>query len=166
LLTAWELGHHGVPHTVIVDNAGGYLMQHGHVDLCIVGSDGTTAGGDVCNKIGTYLKALAARENQVPFYVALPLSSIDWTIDDGIERIPIESRSPEEVAIISGRTKEGEVCEVRLIPEGSAALNYAFDVTPRHLVTALITEYGGFRTIPEEMAKLRQKAEQADKRLQ
>jgi methylthioribose-1-phosphate isomerase len=163
-LTAWELGHHGVSHTVIVDNAGGYLMQQGQVDLCIVGSDRTTAGGDVCNKIGTYLKALAARENAVPFYVALPLSTIDWTIDDGIKSIPIESRSPEEVANISGRTKEGEVCEVRLTPAGSAALNYAFDVTPRHLVTALITEHGAFRTSPEEMAKLRQKAEQADKR--
>ena len=164
-LTAWELGHHGVSHTVIVDNAGGYLMQHGQVDLCIVGSDRTTAGGDVCNKIGTYLKALAAREHRVPFYVALPLSTIDWTIDDGIKSIPIESRSPEEVANISGRTKEGEICEVRLTPEGSAALNYAFDVTPRHLVTALITEYGAYRTSPEEMAKLRQKAEQTDKRL-
>jgi methylthioribose-1-phosphate isomerase len=161
-LTAWELGHHGVPHTVIVDNAGGYLMQQGYVDLCVVGSDRTTASGDVCNKIGTYLKALAARENQVPFYVALPLSTIDWTIDDGIKNIPIENRSPNEVANISGRTKEGAVCEVRLTPEGSAALNYAFDVTPRHLVTALITEYGVFRTIPAEMAKLRQKAEQAD----
>ena len=159
-LTAWELGHHGVPHTVIVDNAGGHLMQHGYVDLCIVGSDRTTAGGDVCNKIGTYLKALAARENQVPFYVALPLSTIDWTIDDGIKSIPIENRSPGEVANISGRTKGGEVCEVRLMPEGSAALNYAFDVTPRYLVSALITEHGAFRTIPEEMAKLRQQAEQ------
>src|SRR6516165_2658826 len=160
-LTAWELGHHGVPHTVIVDNAGGHLMQHGYVDLCIVGSDRTTASGDVCNKIGTYLKALAARENQVPFYVALPFSTIDWTIDDGIKSIPIENRSPEEVANISGRTKGGDVCNVRLTPEGSAAVNYAFDVTPRHLVTALITEYGTFRTVPEEMAKLRQKAEQA-----
>jgi methylthioribose-1-phosphate isomerase len=160
-LTAWELGHHGVPHTVIVDNAGGYLMQQGHVDLCIVGSDRTTAGGDVCNKIGTYLKALAARENQVPFYVALPLSTIDWTIDDGIKSIPIENRSPEEVTNISGLAKGGEVCEIRLTPKGSAALNYAFDVTPRHLVTALITEYGAFRTIPEDMAKLRQKAERA-----
>jgi methylthioribose-1-phosphate isomerase len=157
-LTAWELGHHGVPHTVIVDNAGGYLMQQGCVDLCIVGSDRTTATGDVCNKIGTYLKALAARENQVPFYVALPLSTIDWTIDNGIKSIPIESRSAEEVANISGRTKQGEICEVRLMPEGSAALNYAFDVTPRHLVTGLITEYGVFRTVPEDMAKLRQKA--------
>jgi len=160
-LTAWELGHHGVPHTVIVDNAGGHLMQHGYVDLCIVGSDRTTAGGDVCNKIGTYLKALAARENQVPFYVALPLSTIDWTIDDGIKSIPIENRSPAEVASISGRTKEGDVCEVRLTPESSPAVNYAFDVTPRSLVSAIITEYGTFRTVPEEMAKLRQKAEQA-----
>jgi methylthioribose-1-phosphate isomerase len=161
-LTAWELGHHGVPHTVIVDNAGGYLMQKGKVDLCIVGSDRTTASGDVCNKIGTYLKALAARESEVPFYVALPLSTIDWTIDDGIKGIPIENRSPEEVANISGRAKEGEVCEVRLTPEGSPALNYAFDVTPRYLITALITEHGTFRTIPDEMAKLRQKAGQAD----
>jgi methylthioribose-1-phosphate isomerase len=154
-LTAWELGHHRVPHTVIVDNAGGHLMQHGQVDLCIVGSDRTTAGGDVCNKIGTYLKALAARESQVPFYVALPLSTIDWTIDDGVKSIPIEKRSPDEVASISGRTKEGQVCEVQLTPEGSPALNYAFDVTPRHLVTALITEHGAFRTNPEELAKLR-----------
>jgi methylthioribose-1-phosphate isomerase len=161
-LTAWELGQHGVPHTVIVDNAGGHLMQQGYVDLCIVGSDRTTGSGDVCNKIGTYLKALAARDNQVPFYVALPLSTIDWTIDDGIKSIPIETRSPEEVVNISGITKEGEVCGVRLTPESSAALNYAFDVTPRQLVTALITEYGAFRTIPEEMAKLRQKAEQAE----
>src|SRR6201987_3734360 len=111
-LTAWELGHHGVSHTVIVDNAGGHIMQHGKVDLCIVGSDRTTAGGDVCKKIGTYFKALAWRENQVPFYVALPLSTIDWTIDDGIKNIPIQSRSPDEVANISGRTKEGEICEV------------------------------------------------------
>jgi methylthioribose-1-phosphate isomerase len=158
-LTAWELGHHGVPHTVIVDNAGGHLMQHEQVDLCIVGSDRTTAGGDVCNKIGTYLKALAARESQVPFYVALPLSTIDWTIDDGVKSIPIEKRSPDEVVSISGRTKEGKLCEVQLTPEGSAALNYAFDVTPRHLVTALITEHGAFRTNPEQMAKLRRFAE-------
>src|SRR6201987_4197287 len=160
-LTAWELGHHGVPHTVIVDNAGGHLMQHGYVDLCIVGSDRTTASGDVCNKIATYLKALAARENQIPFYVALPFSTIAWTIDDGIKSIPIEKHAPNEVATISGRTKGGEVWEARVTPEGSAAVNYAFDVTPRHLVTAIITEYGAFRTIPEEMAKLREKAEQA-----
>jgi methylthioribose-1-phosphate isomerase len=158
-LTAWELGHHGIPHTVIVDNAGGYLMQRGQVDLCIVGSDRTTASGDVCNKIGTYLKALAARDNQVPFYVALPLSTIDWKINDGLKSIPIEIRSPEEVTNISGCTKEGLVCEVQLTPEGSVALNYAFDVTPRHLVTALITEYGVFRTIPEDMARLRQNYE-------
>ena len=154
-LTAWELGQHGVPHTVIVDNAGGHLMQHGEVDLCIVGSDRTTAGGDVCNKIGTYLKALAAHDNQVPFYVALPVSTIDWTIDDGIKSIPIESRAPEEVTIISGRTKEGEVRQVRLTPKDSAAVNYAFDVTPRRLVTGLITEYGVFRPVPEEMSRLR-----------
>ena len=157
-LTAWELGQHGVPHTVIVDNAGGHLMQQGYVDLCLVGSDRTTAAGDVCNKIGTYLKALAARESGVPFYVALPLSTIDWTIEDGIKSIPIENRSPEEVTNISGRTKEGAVHEVRLTPEGSAAINYAFDVTPRYLVTALITEHGAYRTDPEGMAKLRQKA--------
>ncbi|MBV9392390.1 MAG: S-methyl-5-thioribose-1-phosphate isomerase [Verrucomicrobia bacterium] len=156
-LTAWELGHHGVSHTVIVDNAGGHLMQHGQVDLCIVGSDRTTGSGDVCNKIGTYLKALAARDNQVPFYVALPLSTVDWTIDDGIMSIPIESRSPDEVTTISGHTNEGELCEIRLTPEGTTALNHAFDVTPRHLVTALITEYGVFKTTPEEMAKLREK---------
>jgi methylthioribose-1-phosphate isomerase len=161
-LTAWELGHHGVPHTVIVDNAGGYLMQRGQVDLCIVGSDRTTATGDVCNKIGTYLKALAARENQIPFYVALPLSTIDWKIDDGIKSIPIETRSPEEVTNISGRTKEGLVCEVQLTPDGSAALNYAFDVTPRYLVTALITEYGVFRTFPEDMARLRYHCSRAE----
>jgi methylthioribose-1-phosphate isomerase len=161
-LTAWELGQHGVQHTVVVDNAGGYLMQQGYVDLCIVGSDRTTAGGDVCNKIGTYLKALAARESGIPFYVALPLSTVDWTIEDGIKSIPIENRSPEEVASISGRRGDGEICRVRLIPEGSTASNYAFDVTPRHLVTALVTEEGIFRTIPEEMAELRRKAHKTD----
>jgi methylthioribose-1-phosphate isomerase len=161
-LTAWELGHHGVPHTVIVDNAGGYLMQQGFVDLCIVGSDRTTASGDVCNKIGTYLKALAARESLVPFYVALPLSTIDWTIDDGVKTIPIEQRSPDEVSNISGRTRDGELCEVRLIPKDSPAVNYAFDVTPRHLVTALITEHGVFRTVPEEMERLKLKTKQPD----
>ena len=155
-LTAWELGHHGVPHTVIVDNAGGHLMQHGKVDLCIVGSDRTTAGGDVCNKIGTYLKALAANDNQVPFYVALPVSTIDWTIDDGVKGIPIETRAAEEVQRISGLTKEGEVREVQLTPAGSTAMNYAFDVTPSRLVSALITEHGVFRPVPDEIARLRQ----------
>jgi methylthioribose-1-phosphate isomerase len=158
-LTAWELGHHGVPHTVIVDNAGGHLMQHGKVDLCIVGSDRTTAGGDVCNKIGTYLKALAAHDNRVPFYVALPVSTVDWTIEDGLKSIPIETRAPEEVTVISGLTEDGKIGSVQLTPDGSAALNYAFDVTPRRYVTGLVTEYGVFPPVLEEMAKLRQEAE-------
>jgi len=158
-LTAWELGHHGVPHTVIVDNAGGHLMQHGQVDLCIVGSDRTTAGGDVCNKIGTYLKALAAHDNRVPFYVALPVSTIDWSIDDGVKNIPIETRAPEEVTVISGLTADGKLGSVQLTPEGSAALNYAFDVTPRRFVTGLVTEFGVFPPLPEEMIRLREEAE-------
>lgn len=141
-LTAWELGHHGVPHTVIVDNAGGHLMQHGRVDLCIVGTDRTTARGDVCNKIGTYLKALAARDNQVPFYVALPSPTIDWTVEDGRAEIPIEERDSREVTHIAGLAEDGEVSTVRLTPEASPAANYAFDVTPARLVTRLITERG------------------------
>ncbi len=141
-LTAWELGRHGVPHTVIVDNAGGHLMQHGRVDLCIVGTDRTTARGDVCNKIGTYLKALAAHDNGVPFYVALPHSTIDWTIHDGVAEIPIEQRDPAEVLEIAGLTPAGEVARVALTPAGSAAANYAFDVTPARLVSGLITERG------------------------
>src|SRR5260221_536342 len=158
-LTAWELGQHGVPHTVIVDNAGGHLMQHGQVDLCIVGTDRTTARGDVCNKIGTYLKALAAHDNRVPFYVALPVSSIDWSIDDGVKNIPIETRAPEEVTVISGLTGDGKLGSVQLTPEGSAALNYAFDVTPRRFVTGLVTEFGVFPPLPEEMVRLREEAE-------
>src|SRR5215469_6755391 len=161
-LTAWELGHHGVPHTVIVDNAGGHLMQHGMVDLVIVGSDRTTAGGDVCNKIGTYLKALAAHDNRVPFYVALPVSTIDWTIEDGVKSIPIETRAPEEVTVISGLTSAGKVESVQLTPEGSTALNYAFDVTPRRFVTGLVTEFGVFPPLPEEMTKLREEEEETD----
>ncbi len=141
-LTAWELGQHGVPHTVIVDNVGGHLMQHGKVDLCITGTDRTTARGDVANKIGTYLKALAARDNDVPFYVALPSPTIDWTVDDGIKEIPIEERHGSEVSDISGRLANGDIATVRLIPEGSAVANYAFDVTPSRLVTGLITERG------------------------
>jgi methylthioribose-1-phosphate isomerase len=141
-LTAWELNQHGVPHTVIVDNAGGHLMQHGLVDLCIVGTDRTTAQGDVCNKIGTYLKALAARDNHVPFYVALPSSTIDWSIRDGLKEIPIEERSPAEVTHLRGRTVEGSLVEVQVTPDGSPASNYGFDVTPARLVTALITEKG------------------------
>ena len=141
-LTAWELAREGVPHTVIADNVGGHLMQHGLVDLCITGTDRTTRAGDVCNKIGTYLKALAAHDNGVPFYVGLPSSTIDWRIGDGVREIPIEQRSPEEVTHISGVDADGEVRTVRLTPEQSPAANYAFDVTPARLVTALITERG------------------------
>lgn len=141
-LTAWELNRHGIPHTVIADNAGGHLMQHGGVDLCIVGTDRTTATGDVCNKIGTYLKALAAHDNGVPFYVALPSPTIDWTIADGVREIPIEERSAAEVTHIAGKTAEGVVVTVQVTPDGSPAGNPAFDVTPARLVTALITERG------------------------
>jgi methylthioribose-1-phosphate isomerase len=141
-LTAWELGHHGVPHTVIPDNTGGHLMQHGMVDLVIVGTDRTTAQGDVCNKIGTYLKALAARDNNVPFYVALPSPTIDFTVSDGVAEIPIEQRGPEEVATMTGKTKDGRIETVQVVPDGSAVANYAFDVTPARLVTGLITERG------------------------
>jgi methylthioribose-1-phosphate isomerase len=140
-LTAWELGQHGVPHTVIADNAGGHLMRQGEIDLCIVGTDRTTSGGDVANKIGTYLKALAAHDNGVPFYVALPSPTIDWEIEDGA-MIPIERRDPREVTHIAGWTEAGQRVEVRLTPEGSPAANFAFDVTPARLVTALITERG------------------------
>jgi methylthioribose-1-phosphate isomerase len=140
-LTAWELLQHGVPHTVIADNAGGHLMRHGEVDLCIVGSDRTTASGDVANKIGTYLKALAARDNGVPFYVALPSPTIDWGIEDGAA-IPIERRDPREVTHIAGWSEEGRRVEVRLTPADSPAANFAFDVTPARLVTALVTERG------------------------
>jgi methylthioribose-1-phosphate isomerase len=157
-LTAWELGHHGVPHTVIADNAGGHLMQHGLVDLCIVGSDRTTASGDVANKIGTYLKALAARDNGVPFYVALPVSTIDWTIDNGVRDIPIERRAPEELTHVNGEDDNGDVRTIRITPKSSPAANYAFDVTPRHLVSALITEHGVFRPVADEMAELRKRA--------
>jgi methylthioribose-1-phosphate isomerase len=139
-LTAWELGQHGVPHTIIVDSAGGHLMQRGEVDLVIVGSDRTTCTGDVANKIGTYLKALAAHDNGVPFYVALPSSSFDWTIRDGFE-IPIEERGAEELKHAEG-WRDGQTVEVRVAPEASPAANYGFDVTPRRLVTGLITERG------------------------
>ena len=141
-LTAWELGHHGVPHTVIADNTGGHLMQHGMVDLAIVGTDRVTADGDVCNKIGTYLKALAAHDNRVPFYVALPSPTIDFSIEDGLRQIPIEQRSADEVATMTGRTADGRIETVRVVPGGSPVANYAFDVTPSRLVTALITERG------------------------
>jgi methylthioribose-1-phosphate isomerase len=140
-LTAFELGAHGVPHTVVADNLGGHLMQRGQVNMVIVGSDRTTAGGDVCNKVGTYLKALAAWDNGVPFYAALPVSTIDWSLQSG-SAIPIEERSPEEVTHISGQSASGRMETVRLVPERSAALNLAFDVTPARLVTGLITERG------------------------
>ncbi len=140
-LTAFELGAHGVPHTIIVDNAGGHLMQHGLVDLCIVGADRVTANGDAANKIGTYLKGLAAKDNAVPFYVALPHSTIDWTIAEGKD-IPIEERSADEVLTMSGRTKDGKVVQVEIAAPGSPARNDAFDVTPARLITGLITERG------------------------
>ena len=159
-LTAWELGHHGVPHTVIADNVGGHLMQHGLVDLCITGSDRTTARGDVCNKIGTYLKALAAHDNNVPFYVALPGPTIDWTLDDGVSEIPIEQRDGVEVREISGRTADGRIETISLVAPGSPVANYAFDVTPARLVTGLITERGicpasadGLRRLYPQQAK-------------
>jgi methylthioribose-1-phosphate isomerase len=141
-LTAWELGGHGVPHTVIADNTGGHLMQHGQVDLCVTGTDRTTARGDVCNKIGTYLKALAAHDNGVPFYVALPGPTIDWSIDDGLAEIPIEQRDGREVSEITGRTADGAITTVRVTPDASPVANYAFDVTPARLVSGLITERG------------------------
>jgi len=141
-LTAFELIGEGAPHTVIADNAGGHLMQHGLVDLCLVGADRVTRSGDVCNKIGTYLKALAARDNGVPFFAALPSSTIDWNMRDGVAEIPIEERSPREVTHIAGLTAEGGVAEVRLTPEGSSARNFAFDVTPARLISGIVTERG------------------------
>ena len=141
-LTAWELLNHGVPHTVIADNAGGHLMQHAEVDLVVVGTDRTTATGDVCNKIGTYLKALAAHDNGIPFYVAAPSPSIDWTLRSGLGEIPIEQRNARELTHIAGRREDGSVTTVALLPEGSRAANPAFDVTPARLVTGLITERG------------------------
>lgn len=139
-LTAWELGKHGVPHSLIVDNVGGHLMQHDMVDLCIVGTDRTTRAGDVCNKIGTYLKALAAHDNEVPFYVCLPSTTIDWTIRDGVKNVPIEERDGTEVSQVMGRMENGDVGYVTITPEGTKVANYAFDVTPARLITGLITE--------------------------
>ena len=140
-LTAFELGAHRVPHTIVADNAGGHLMQAGLVDLCIVGTDRTTANGDVANKIGTYLKALAAKDNGVQFFVALPHSTIDWTLDDG-RKIPIEQRDASEVTHMTGQRPDGTIATVAIAPPGSAAANYAFDVTPARLVTGFITERG------------------------
>ncbi len=141
-LTAWELLQHGVPHTVIADNAGGHLMQHGQVDMVIVGADRVTSTGDVCNKIGTYLKALSAADNKVPFYVAVPSSTIDWEISDGLKDIEIEYRSSDEVAWVQGLLANGELAAVNILPQGSNATNPAFDVTPARLVTGIITERG------------------------
>ncbi|MGH7160217.1 MAG: S-methyl-5-thioribose-1-phosphate isomerase [Acetobacteraceae bacterium] len=153
-LTAWELGRHGVPHTVIADNAGGHLMQHGDVDLVIVGADRVTRTGDVANKIGTYLKALAARESGVPFWVAVPSSTIDWSIADGLKEIPIEERDAVEVASVTGRAEDGSVVRVSLLPDGSRAANPAFDVTPAALVSGLITERGRAPASREGLAAL------------
>jgi len=153
-LTAWELLQQGVPHTVIADNTGGHLMQHGRVDLCITGSDRTTATGDVCNKIGTYLKALAARDNGVPFHVALPHSTIDWSLGDGVAEIPIEERDGDEVRRVSGRSDDGRLREVAILPDGSPVANYAFDVTPARLVTGLVTERGLCEASREGLARL------------
>jgi methylthioribose-1-phosphate isomerase len=152
-LTAWELGQHGVPHTVIVDNVGGHLMQRGKVDAVMVGTDRTTFTGDVANKIGTYLKALAAKDNGVPFYVALPSSSFDWKIRDGVNEIPIEERGGEEVSHADG-FRAGEHVEVRVTPEQSPAANFGFDVTPRQLVTGLITERGICEANEQSILKL------------
>ena len=141
-ITAWELGSHGVPHAYIVDNAGGHLMQHGMVDLVIVGTDRTAANGDVCNKIGTYLKALAAHDNNIPFYVALPSSTIDWSVHDGVSEIPIEERPVEEVTRVQGLGQDGRIATIGITPPFSDISNPAFDVTPGRLITGLITERG------------------------
>ena len=152
-ITAFELAQHGVPHTVISDNVGGHLMQNRMVDLCLVGTDRTTAAGDVCNKIGTYLKALAARDNDLPFYVAVPGPSIDWSIDNGRE-IPIEQRSGDELRMLTGRTSTGSLETVEIVSPDSPVANYAFDITPAHLVTALITERGITEANKEGLARL------------
>ena len=154
-LTAWEMGRHGVPHTYVIDNVGGHLMQHGRVDMVIVGTDRTTATGDVGNKIGTYLKALAAADNGVPFYVALPSATIDWTVGDGIAEIPIEERNGREVShLFWGRDGDGRITEVQVTPDGTPTANPAFDVTPARLVTGLITERGICRASAEGLAGL------------
>ncbi|MDA8586866.1 S-methyl-5-thioribose-1-phosphate isomerase [Rhodobacteraceae bacterium] len=153
-LTAWELGAHGISHAYITDNAGGHLMQHGHVDLVITGTDRTTRAGDVCNKIGTYLKALAAHDNNVPFYVALPSPTIDWTVSDGLADIPIEARPASEVTHIQGTARNGQISEVRVTPEGTRGENPAFDVTPARLITGLVTERGITSATPEGLTAL------------
>ncbi len=160
-LTAWELNKEGVPHTVIADNTGGHLMQHGEVDLVITGTDRTARSGDVANKIGTYLKALAACDNDVPFYVALPSSTIDWRVRDGVRDIPIERRGDDEVTHLTGATADGGIATIRVTPEGSPAANYAFDVTPARLVTGLITERGICEASEAGLTKLFPEAEAA-----
>jgi len=152
-LTAWELVNHGIPHTVIADNTGGHLMQHGMVDMVIVGTDRVTATGDVCNKIGTYLKALAAKDNDVPFYVGLPSPTIDFTVADGVAEIPIEQRGAEEQSTMTGLTADGRIETVTIVPKGSAVANYGFDVTPARLVTALVTERGLLPATREGLAQ-------------
>lgn len=154
-LTCWELGQQGIEHTLIVDNAGGHLMQQGLVDCCVVGSDRTTITGDVCNKIGTYLKALAAHDNGVPFFVALPVSSIDFSLTDGVEQIPIEERAGEEVSHLEGIDDNGELTRIRLCPIGVDVSNYAFDVTPARLVSKIITEKGVFDAEQSQLQRLR-----------
>lgn len=154
-LTAWELGRSEVPHTLIADNAGGHLMQHGMVDVCIVGSDRTTASGDVCNKIGTYLKALAAFDNGVPFYAALPVSTIDFSLEDGIQQIPIEQRDAVEITHILGKDSSGVLHRVQIAPDNTVVSNFGFDVTPARLVTALITEQGVHPATPSGLAAIR-----------
>ena len=163
-LTAWELGQHGVAHTVIPDNTGGHLMQHGEVDIAIVGADRVTAQGDVANKIGTYLKALAARDNNVPFYVALPSPTIDFTIVDGLAEIPIEQRGADEVTTMTGRTADGRIESVRIVPDGSKVANYGFDVTPARLITGLITERGVLAATREALAQAFPERAEAAKR--
>ena len=152
-LTAWELGKHGVKHTIITDNAGGYLMQHGMVDLVIVGTDRTAVSGDVANKIGTYLKALAAWDNQVPFYVALPSSTFDWNIKDGVNEIPIEKRDPDEIKYVYGLDQD-RIARVLICPKASPAANFAFDVTPAKYVTGFITERGICRATEDDIRRL------------
>jgi methylthioribose-1-phosphate isomerase len=153
LLTAWELAAHGVPHTLVVDNAGGHLMQHKMVDMVMVGADRVTRRGDVCNKIGTYLKALAARDNAVPFYACVPSPTIDWTIEDGVEEIPIEERDEDEVRVVRGLDAEGRYAEVTIASRATEVLNPAFDVTPHDLVTGIITEKGVSRASEDELLK-------------
>ena len=157
-LTAWELGQSGVAHTVIADNTGGHLMQQGMVDLILVGTDRVTANGDVCNKIGTYLKALAAKDNGVPFYVGAPSPSIDFAVCDGIAEIPIEQRAGEEVATVTGRAADGRIETVRVVPERAQVANFAFDVTPARLVTGLITEHGIVEPERGALAGLRERS--------